>query len=346
MGSHACVSALGALSLVLSFAAVGDDPPIERELRIVIDVDAVQDWKKNDPKYPGDQWSKGRGTHHIELTTRLRADRKLEVRNLLDPDLATRLEAKTIHLARQAKRQMEKSGKPFKLPQTPEEIARFQQEMNTRLLACNAEPNCYYDTQFEYAALTAAIQNPEALEEDAEPGRYLYFMAYDGCPEHSRVTVDMTIEGIRYNKDVDEFIPFKERHTADSVDESDGRSLCKHLLAVVDTQDPAKPMYQETVFIPRPVGMTEYTENGHTSREKQPQPIITAVYDWANAQLRHAPAEGVLTTSLPLPLPLNQNATWLGLWTGTAKVTMRWSFKEVPTATPVRAPQNAPRTPK
>lgn len=340
----------GTLLVVYGIVATADAAPpaapLERELHVVATIEATQEWKKNDPKYPGDQWSKGRATQRFEITTRLQSDGRIEVRNLLDPDLTARLEAKTIHLARQAKKYFESSGKPFKLPQTPEERSRFQYEMNSRLLACNAEPTCYADAQLEYAAMMAAMDNPEALEDDTVPGRYQYFLPYRGCPEQASVTLNMSVEGVRYNKDVDEFIPFKETHVGDSVEEPDGLALCRHFTAVLDTQDAKTPMFQETIFIPRPVGITTWTENGHTATKKEPQPVITAVYDWMNEQLRHAPAEGTRTATLPLPLPLNQNATWLGLWTGSAKVTMQWSFRDVgpaPSKEPLKGPPNTPR---
>lgn len=304
--------------------------PVDRELRIVATIDATQTWKKNDPEYPGEQWSKGSATQRIEITTRLRSDGKLQLRNLLDPDLETRMEAKTIFLARQAKKMLEQSGQPFKLPQTDAEMAELTMRMRRDIASCETDLMCQQEKQLHYAAIFAAIEFPQALEEDHEPGRYLYFLPYRGCPEKSRVTLKMAIDGVRYNKDADDFVPFSERHSADTVDASDGLSLCSHFTAVIDTQNAAKPMFQETIFVPRPVGLTEYTENNHTSREQQPQPLIMAVVDWMGHTLRHAPASGKLSASLPLALPLNQNATWLGLWTGTANVTMEWSFKEVP----------------
>lgn len=74
--------------------------------------------------------------------------------------------------------------------------------------------------------------------------------------------------------------------------------------------------------------------NGHTSRETQYQPMPSAALDWMNEDLRHAPATGSTSATLPLPLSLNGNSTWLGLWTGTAKVSMQWSFREVAAAPP------------
>lgn len=329
---------LGAVFLALAFwTGASLAAPIERELHIVATVEAEQDWKKNDPKYPGEQWSNGSTSQRYEIRTRLRSDGNLEVRNLLDPDMHARLEAKTIHLARQAKKELEASGEPFVLPKTPDERSAFTRKMNADILTCNGEAQCSYEKQMRYAAILAAIDYPEALEDEDVPGQYLYFLPFKGCPQTSHVTLTMAIEGVRYNKDVDKFIPFKEHRSADTVDAKLGRSMCSHLLAVIDTKDKDKPMYQETVLIPRPVGVTEYTENNHTSREEQPQPMPTAVLDWMTETLRHAKTEGTASATLPLVLPLNANATWLGLWTGNASVTMRWSFREVP-LTPTPAP--------
>lgn len=312
--------------------------PIEREFHFVATIEATQDWKKNDPEHPGDQHSRGTSKQRYEVRTRLRSDGKLEVRNLLDPNLDARLEAKTIYLARQAKKLLDKPGQPFKLPVTEQEKAKFMQDVQIDLRSCNNEPNCYQEKQVYYAAIFAAMEYPEAMEEDTEPGRYLYFMPYKGCPEISRVTLTIAIDGVRYNKDANKFLPFSERHDADTVNASDGLTLCKHFTAVIDTQDPVKPMWQETIFVPRPEGLTVHTENNHTSREQQPQPVLTAVIDWMGHALRNAPVSGKTSAALPLVLPLNQNATWLGLWTGTANVTLEWSFKDVAASAPPTKP--------
>jgi hypothetical protein len=319
---------------ISAHAAVPTPPPapapIERELHFVVTVDATQDWVKDDPKHPGKQWSKGSTKQRYELTTRLRSDGKIQVRNLLDPDITERMEAKTIYLAREAKKYMDRPGRPFKLPKTDAEKDALQRTMQEQLMACKGDPTCTNDANMRYASIMAAIAYPEALEEDTVPGRYLYFMPYKGCPEKSRVTLTMSIDGVRFNKDSDTFVPFSERRSADTVDASDGLALCAHFTAVIDKRDPAKPMWQETVFVPRPEGITDYTERGRTSHTPEPQPMPGAAIDWMNDVLRHAPALGSASTTLPLPMSLNGNSTWLGLWTGTAKVSIQWSFKEVP----------------
>ncbi len=307
--------------------------PVDREIRIVATVDATQEWKKNDPQHPGEQWSKGSTKQRYEITTRLHSTGKLEVRNILDPSLEVRMEAKTIHLVRQAKTMIGKPGHPSKIPQTEAEKKQFTIDLQSRILGCEGDPTCNYEAQMEAAMIMAAYEYPQALEEDTDPGRYYYFEPYDACPQKTRVTLTMHVEGVRYNKDVDKFIPFTENREADTVDGSDGLTLCKHFLAVIDSQDKEKSMYQETIFVPRPEGMTEYTENNHTAREKQYQPMPVPAIDWMTETLRHAPAQGKASVDLPLALPLNGNATWLGLWKGNAHVTMEWSFNEVAAST-------------
>ena len=311
---------------------------LERELRVIVTIEAAQDWKKNDPEYPGEQWSKATGSQRWEIRTRLRSDGTLHAYDLLDPDLDTRMWAKTVHLARQAKKLLDRPGQPFELPRTAEEKANFMREVKVKDMACKGDTACRRRHTMQTAAIMAAIENPELLEADDLPGRYLYFLPYPGCLEESRVSLSLSIEGVRYNKTVDEFVPFRERRSADTVNASDGLALCEHFAATIDTQDPERRMRQETIFIPRPVGTTEYTESGHTSRRQEPQPLIGAVLNWANASLRHANTRGDTSVTVPLPLSLNGNSTWLGQWTGVAKARMEWSFEEVPppsSATPV-----------
>ncbi|MDB5978177.1 MAG: hypothetical protein JWR07_4937 [Nevskia sp.] len=326
-------SLLMACTLAALWAGAARCAPLERELHVVVTVDAEQSWSKDDPKYPGHQWSKATSRQRWELKTRLRSDGKLQVRDLLDPDLNTRMEAKTIFLARQAKALFEQSGKPFKIPHTDAEKSALMQEMQEQIMGCKGQETCTHDMTLQYAALMAAIEFPEALEEDTVPGQYLYFLPFKGCADESRVTVDMAIDGERYNKDVDHLVQFSEHRSADTVNASDGLALCEHFAAVIDTKEPKKLVRQENIFIPRPEGTTDYTERGHTSHRQEPQPLIGAAMNWVNDTLRHAPESGNASATLPLPMSLNGNSTWLGLWQGTAKVSLQWTFSNVaPTA--------------
>lgn len=322
-------SALMAAAVATLWSTTAAAAPLERELHFVVTVDAEQDWKKSDPKHPGNQWSKGTTRQRWEVRTRLRSDGKLEVRNLLDPDLNARMEAKTIFLARQARRLMEQSGRPFKVPHTEAEKTALMQQMQEQIMGCKADQVCTHDLTMQYAALMAAVEFPEALEDDTVPGQYLYFLPFKGCVEESRVTMTMAIDGERFNKDVDHLVTFSERRSADTVNASDGLPLCEHFAAVIDTRDPKQLVRHETIFVPSPEGTTEYTERDHTSRKQEPQPLVGAALNWVNDTLRQAPESGVASATLPISMSLNGNSTWLGLWQGTARVTLQWSFKDV-----------------
>jgi hypothetical protein len=317
-------------------APVPPPQPVERELHFVVTVEAQQSWAKDDPQHPGRQWSKAVAHQRWDVRTRLRSDGKLEVRNLLDPDTNARMEAKTIFLARQAKARLEQSGQTFKPPRNDAEKNALMQAMQEQIFSCKGEPACTHDLTLQYSALMAAIEFPEALEEDTVPGQYLYFLPYKGCAEESRVTLDLAIDGERYNKDAGHIVTFSERRSADTSNASDGLPLCEHFAAVIDTHDPQHRVRQETLFVPRPEGVTEYTERGHTSHAEEPQPLVGAALDWVNETLRQAPESGNASATLPLPMSLNGNSTWLGLWQGTARVTLQWSFAKVPPASGTR----------
>lgn len=307
------------------------------DLEIVATVKAEQTWEKNDPEYPGRQWSKATGTQRYEIVTQLATDGRADPRNLLDHDLNTRLEAKTIHLARSAVRLMEAAGKSVKIPETPEEERALTLEMQREMIACEAQPGCYQEIQMRYAAIFAAMNYPEALEADTVPGRYLYMLPFRDCPGRSRVTLELSIEGVRYNKSADEFVPFSEHREADTVDAFEGLPLCDRFLAVLDIEDKERGFYLENVFVPRPTGVTTYTELGHTSKTTEPQPMPPAAVDWLTAVLRQAAPTGTEKSVQPLYLSLNGNSTWLGLWKGEAQVELQWRF--VPAKARAAAPK-------
>lgn len=312
--------------------------PLIYTLTIDANLDAKQDWEKNDPQYPGRQWSRATGKQRYHLQFEMRSDGRLEVRNLLHHDLDTRLEAKIIHMARSVARRMRAEGKEVTLPETEAEKAAISQDLYREIRACGGDAACINTANLEYAALFAAIEYPEAMEEDTVPGQYQYFLPFKGCKESSRVQMALAIDGERYNKDVNRLVEFSERRSADTRDASDGIPLCDHFAIVVDTQDAEQGLYVENVFVPSPVGVTTYTERGRTTSEEQSQPMPPAMLDWMTATLRQAPLSGTRKAVLPLSMSLNGNSTWLGLWTGEAQVEMTWSFKESSSNTPLSSP--------
>lgn len=308
--------------------------PVDYRFEVTVTVDATQDWIKNDPKHPGEQFSKAVSKQRWEVSTTLRSDGVLEVRDLLDADLDTRLEAKVIHLARRAKQAIEARGGKLVLPTTPEEKLALDRRFQVDIQKCNGVASCTSTLNLEYAAVYAALEYPEALEEDENiPGQYLYLESFKGCPSHSRIQMTMAIDGKRWNKDVDKFVDFSERRSADTVDTlSEGLSLCSHYLIVIDSKDPKRGMRVENVFFPSTVGVTEYTERGRTQKTTESQPMPGAVMEWVDATLRQAAPSGKASADLPISLSLNGISIWLGVWSGTAKTTLEWRLVPVPAA--------------
>jgi hypothetical protein len=212
----------------------------------------------------------------------------------------------------------------------PSDEERFAQQMYQLYQQCGVDQACTAEMQMLHAAVVAAQQYPEALEEENIPGQYRYFEAYSGCPGASRVQLELDIEGERYNKSAKKIVAFKEHREADTVNPDEGKPLCMFFTAVIDTKAEEKSFYLENVHVPRPFGETTFTERGHTERKTESQPMPPAVLDWMTATLRHAEPSGTVEATLPLYMSLNGNSTWLGIWKGEARVTMDWSFDEVP----------------
>lgn len=301
-----------------------------RQLQYTVTVDAQQTWKNPDHG----QWSKATSRQRYEMSTQFKSDGKLEVRNFNDLDLNARLEAKVIFLARRAKQQLERSGKSIKIPKTEEEKSELSNGMQEEMYKCNGDQACTSNVMSRYTAIFAAMQYPEAMQDDTVPGTFLYFLPFPGCADKAHVTIEMQIDGQRWNKTSDRLVPFSERHSADSTSTSDDKlPLCQHMNAVLDTADKVKSLYLDNVWVPTPTGTTSYTESGEARPAKQErQPMPTEVLDWMASVLRHAPPNGSAHANIALPLPLNANATTLGLWQGVAKVDFQWSFTEQPVA--------------
>lgn len=304
--------ALAALAAVVSLPAAAE--PVTRELYVLVEFDAQQQWA-GEGEYPGEYQATSTQSYEVRLT--LQSDGHLYAANLLDPDLTARLKAKTVHLARKALRKLEAQGN--KVPQMNQQA--LSRGMRQEQIACGGDPKCRHEVMQRYVALFAAMQYPEALEADGEGGRYRYFEPYAGCESHWKVQMRLDIEGTRAG------VPFAEHHAAtDSGSTDDGIALCQRYLAVIDTQDTDQPLYLENFFLPSASGQTTTEVGGEVSRRTESQPMPSAVLSWVTAQLKHAPAQGHLTASVPLPLPLNGVSVGLGTAAGTAEVELTWHF--------------------
>ncbi|MDN5862936.1 MAG: hypothetical protein L0H19_05750 [Salinisphaera sp.] len=311
-----CLWVLFAMMTLLTAAAAAE--PVERELHIVVEVDGQQSWQGTG-QFAGEH-TLATTSQTYEVTVTLRSDGGLYALNLLDPDRKKRLKAKTIHLARKALRTAQGAG--ASLPVTPAQRRELTQRMRQERNACNVNSACRHEVSLRYAAIFAAMQYPQALKGDAGPGRYGYFEPYPGCASHWRVDMSLTIEGVRNDH------PYREQHSAhDQASDDGGVPLCQRYLAVIDTQDSEQPLYLENFFVPSATGETVILRgDAEPQHSTETQPMPSAVLSWVTAQLKHAPASGTITGSVPLILQLNGISTRLGKLQGQAQVKLTWRF--------------------
>lgn len=90
------------------------------------------------------------------------------MRNLLDPDIDARMEAKRIHLARRAKAYLENPGQPLKLPTSDAEKAELMRHMQEHLMGCKGDPTCSHEMTLQYAAIMATVDFPRILLSPAQ----------------------------------------------------------------------------------------------------------------------------------------------------------------------------------
>lgn len=323
-----CLALAAGPALIAATAAATAAEPVKRELYILVEIEAEQNWLSETEEY-GRQHFEGTTTQSYELRTQLRSDGIQYKRNILDRNQEKRLKAKTIHLARQAKKEMEASGGDISIPTTPEEKQQLTRRMQEEMTACGGDMQCRNDLQMRYAKLFAAAQYPEAVAEEPGGGQYLYFEPYKGCPVHTRVTMDLTIEGIEWDEGKNELVPFKETRQADTTNAPTDIPLCERYLAVIDTKDEENPFYLENFYLPSAIGETVIERPDGTTRTTEKQPQLTDVLGWVHMHLKHAPASGTAEDTVRLTRPLNEISREIGDYSGgQAKVKLTWHFKE------------------
>lgn len=318
------VAALVAVSMPIS-ASFADT--LKRELHVVVEIDAEQSWV-SDTKEFGQQHYNATSQQRYELRTPLQADSQLQVLNLLDPDQKTRLKAKTIHLARQAKKKLAAAGKPIDIPQTPEEKSALTRRMQEEQYACQGDSECRQDSMMLYAAVFAAIEYPEAAQDPVGEGRYLYYEPASGCDAYSKVSMQLSIKGNHWNKGEKRVVPFTQQRSAEVENPQDDIALCKRYLAVIDTKASEKPLYSENFYLPSAVGETVSDELGETMTKQERQPMIGDVLAWVTQQLKHAEKSGQTTAQVRLLQPLSGISEQSGTIEGKADVKLSWEFLE------------------
>ncbi|WP_029920838.1 hypothetical protein [Nevskia soli] len=322
---------LAAAGLFLACAASAAE--LEWQLQIELSVEGQQDW------HNGQQSSKGSTSQQYSIETRLRSDGKLQGANLLDLNFDQRLAIKQEYMRRKGLEEAKQAGGgQLRIPRTDAERQQVSQQAQLDMYNCRGDPDCMSAVVQRYSAVFATA--PSA---DGEPagsaagaalldraGRYLFFFGYDGCPNRMKAALETRVEGqIAFDRAGRKLVPFTlERRGQSSGDTADRKSLCRRYTAVVDTQD--HRLYLDNVYLPSAHGISLRTLHGSPQQREEDLAPLGEALEWASQILRQADESGSATGELSLKAPLDGNATVGGLFSGSGKVTMKWSFLPIP----------------
>jgi hypothetical protein len=320
-------AAAAATTPVAKPAAAATPPPLERQLEIKLDVDATQNWRNQQ------QWSRASTQQHYQLRTRLRSDGRLYHENLLEPDLQQRVRIKSEYYTYQGLLQLRRDN-GGQLPDAAQAAHGFGGQALQQHHDCVDAADCPNAVAERYAAISALQNNTLAeLEEfiatyDQAGGTYRYFFGYAGCPNRMRLQHRAHFEGEQaYDRDKKKLQPFSLDWTADSNGSADEQArLCQRYVVTLDTGSGA--VYLENAFIPSARGAVVSVLSGNSEQRQADLPLPSEVMRWLAEQLDHTPPLLKRSATLHLNRPLDGNATVLGLFDGTAKVDLSWSFTE------------------
>lgn len=318
--SGALLCTLGATQAAPPAPAAAPGTNVDRKLSISISLDGKQDWKN------ALQWSKATTTQVYDFSTTLRSNGKLYGANLLDPDMETRLAIKTEYLRQQGLKQLAASG--FN-PQSKNLMGDVSSRAQQDNFNCKGDSVCLGEVGGKYAALMAAAVEPDNSAVMEGDPRYQFFFGYPGCVNtiHAVHKYDAAGE-TAYGRNKDKIFPYQLTYRGDSAgNDVDRKSLCTYYTVVVDTLE--KKLYVENTYIPEARGQVSRTEFGKTQTTDGDLPVAGPVQGWVNENLRQTTLSGAVTGTLPLVMPLDGNATVMGLFTGDAKATLKWSWTDV-----------------
>lgn len=326
----ACVRLAVSVLLGVGAATGVHAASVERQLEIRIAVDGQQTWRN------GLQWSKATTTQRYELVTRLRSDGKLQGANLLDPDMNRRIAIKQEYLRRKGLEEAKRAnGGTPPIPKTDEEKKQASAQVQQEMFNCKGDPDCMSSVVRRYSAIFASAAAPDGTAAGAggalldQPGRYLFFFGYEGCPNHIDATQSTHIEGEEaFDRARKSLVPFTLQRDADSAgDAADRKSLCWRYTAVVDTQD--QQLFLDNVYLPSPHGTSLRTVHNSPQRSEEDLPPLAEALVWTSQTLRQAAESGAASETLNMGQPLDGNSTVGGRFEGPAKVTLTWSFLPV-----------------
>lgn len=311
---------LGLAAMLLTDHAMAA-PYLLRTLEISIEIQGRQEWR-NDP-----QWARATTRQRYEFQTTLRSTGRLEGANLLDPDPQRRMALKAEYLRRSGMAQVRAAGFD---PEATDVEAQLNRRMDAESLICGTDPDCVIRVNTKFALLLAAAAQPDNSGLFAGAPRYLFFFGYPACPNriHSVAELHLKGEATRTGKK-DQLKPFVIDASGNSIGTAQEQAtLCELFTAVLDTK--TDRLQVENVYLPDARGMTTKTLYGTTVAREQEVPIPPPLQGWANQQMRNAPAQGSVQSTLPLNLPFDGDSSLLGTWSGAANVSLTWRFFVAP----------------
>ncbi len=308
--------------LVALPAAVSAAPTV-RTLELRLAIDGTQDWR-NDP-----QWGKSSTEQHYTLATQLQSDGRLYIDNLLDQDPMRRFTIKNDWYLYKGLSQL-KAENGGKLP-PPGASAPVLSAESLATSGGMVSPAMADFSPERMTALQALRDRPAAELEafmrkyDQPGGRWMVFEGFAGCTNRLELKFRSRFEGDIAKKRGNK-APFDMQWDADTRGTPEQQqSLCRRYVA---TYEPATDtLIVENLYLPPPRGTSVRHEFGRTVRKEVDLPAPYAVMRWADDALKLTRSTGKLSTTLPLTAALDGNDGALGSFTGTANVTLEWSFR-------------------
>lgn len=316
-----CRAPLAAVLLALPLLGVA--APVVRTLELRLSIDGTQDWR-NDP-----QWGKSSTQQRYVLSTQLKSDGRLYVDNLLDPDPMRRMQIKSDWYLYQGLSEL-KAENGGRLPPpgqgqivlSPESLAASGGMISAQM--ADFSPQRVSALQ---AINTRTSEDLEAFMRRYEQpgGRWMVFEGFAGCSNRLELKLKSRFEGDIAKKQGNK-APFDMQWDADTRGTPEQQaSLCRrYVITYAPTTD---TLIVENASLPAPVGTSVRHEFGRTENKQMELPAPYQVLRWLDDSLKQSRSSGKLETTLPLTAALDGKDAALGSFTGSAKLSLEWSFR-------------------
>ncbi len=301
--------------------------PLQRQLKLNVSVDATQAWKNEL------QWSKASSQQRYELTTQLHSDGRLYAQNLLDPDLDKRSRIKSEFYTYQGLLELKREN-GGRLPSGNALMPEISAESLKAGGSCLPGVDCPSASPQRFSAIAALQDNtPAQIEQfmksfEAPGGKWLYFTGFAGCRNQLRLNYTAHFAGEQaFDHARKKLQPFEMDWVANTEGSAEEKaSLCRRYTITLDTG--SGTMYVENAYLPSPRGTSTRKTGRGLDRRESDLPPPYELMRWVGDTLSKNRPSGSQEAVLKLTQPLDGNSTVLGLFDGTAKVRLSWSFAE------------------